>query len=93
MSLLLKDPDALLDYAVDWGAEYLAGDALAASSWTVSPDEPGGVSIAGQGFDLLIATAQVAGGEAGKVYRLSNKVITVSGRQDSRSVVLRVEKR
>lgn len=93
MSLLLKDPDALLDYVVDWGADYLAGDALASSSWSVSPDEPSGVAIARSSFDLLVSTVQVSGGEAGKVYRLSNRVLTASGRQDCRSIVLRVEKR
>jgi len=31
MSFLLKDPDAVLDYSVDWGAEYLLGDIIAES--------------------------------------------------------------
>ena len=26
MTLLLKDPGAVLDYAIDWGADYLAED-------------------------------------------------------------------
>lgn len=93
MSFLLKDPEALLDYAVDWGAQYLAGDALADSSWSVSPDEPGGATIAGSHFDLLISTVQVAGGIAGRIYRITNHVTTASGREDSRSIMLRVEKR
>ncbi len=93
MSFLLKDPEAVLDYAVDWGADYLAGDALAASSWSVSPDEPDGAAIAGSSFDLLVATVQVAGGEPGKIYRVTNHVTTASGREDSRSIMLRVEKR
>lgn len=93
MSFLLKDPEALLDYAVDWGADYLTGDALATSSWTVTPDEPGGASVAGSQFDLLLASAQVAGGIAGHIYRLTNHVTTASGREDSRSIMLRVEKR
>ena len=93
MSFLLKDPEAVLDYAVDWGAEYLTGDALATSNWSVSPDEPDGASIAGHAFDLLIATVQVAGGVPGKIYRVTNHVTTVGGRQDSRSIMLRVEKR
>lgn len=93
MSLLLKDPGALLDYAVDWGADYLAGDALAASSWSVSPEEPAGIAMVSQQFDLLVSTVQVSGGEPGKLYHLSNTVTTTSGRQDCRSVVLRVEKR
>jgi len=42
MTLVLKDPEASLDYAVDWGLEYLDADALAASSSSVEPDEPGG---------------------------------------------------
>jgi hypothetical protein len=93
MSFLLKDPEAVLDYAVDWGADYLSGDALADSAWSVSPDEPGGASIAGSNFDLLISTVQVAGGEPGKIYQITNHVTTASGREDSRSIALRVEKR
>ena len=93
MSFLLKDPEAVLDYAVDWGAEYLSGDALQTSSWSVSPVEDNGATIAGSGFDLLIATVQVAGGIPGKIYRVTNQVTTASGREDSRSIMLRVEKR
>jgi hypothetical protein len=93
MAFLLKDPAASLDYVVDWGAEYLDGDAIAASSWSVSPDEPGGASIAGSSFDLLVSTVQVAGGLPGKIYQITNHVTTASGREDSRSITLRVEKR
>lgn len=93
MTFLLKDPEASLDYAIDWGADYLAGDALAASSWGVSPEEPGGAVIAGSQFDLLTATVQVSGGIDGKIYRVTNRVTTASGRADSRSIILRVEKR
>ena len=93
MTLLLKDPEAALDYSVDWGADYLSGDALAESDWTVDPAEPGGVSIVSSRFDLLTATAQVEGGIAGRLYRLTNHVVTVEGREDGRSIMLRVEKR
>jgi hypothetical protein len=93
MTLLLKDPNAVLDYSIDWGAEYLLGDVLADSVWSVIPDEPGGVSIAGSGFDATSSTVKAAGGAPGKVYRLVNQVVTDSGRTDSRSIVLRVETR
>ena len=93
MTFLLKDPEAVLDYAIDWGAEYLAGDLLAQSEWSVSPDETGGVTIAGSDFDATRSTVKAAGGTAGKVYRLVNEVVLDSGRIDSRSIVLRVEKR
>ena len=93
MTFLLKDPAAVLDYAMDWGAEYLSGDVLADSAWSVSPVEPGGAAIVGSQFDLLVATVQVAGGIAGRIYRVTNQVTTISGREDRRSIMLRVEKR
>jgi hypothetical protein len=93
MTLLLKDPEALLDYSVDWGADYLAGDVLTESGWTVSPAEAGGVTIAGSRFDLLMSTVTVGGGAPGRLYRLTNHVVTAEGREDSRSIMLRVEKR
>lgn len=93
MTLLLKDPDAVLDYAIDWGTEYLAGDLLAQSAWSVVPDETGGVSIAGSDFDATVSTVKAAGGVPGRIYRLMNQVVTHSGRIDDRSIVLRVEKR
>ena len=93
MTCLLKHPDATLDYAVDWGADYLSGETLATSGWTVEPVEAGGVALASSAFDLLVATATVSGGKASKIYRLTNHVTTTDGRDDSRSIMLRVEKR
>ncbi|MEO6579714.1 MAG: hypothetical protein ABIN83_01000 [Sphingomicrobium sp.] len=93
MTFLLKHPDATLDYAVDWGADYLSGETLSSSDWSASPDEPGGVTLASSAFDSLVATATVSGGKAGSIYRLTNHVTTSDGRDDSRSIMLRVEKR
>ena len=93
MSYLLKDPDAVLDYLVDWGAEYLGSDELLTSDWSVSPEEDGGVLIAGSEFDGRTATVKASGGVPGRIYRLVNEVVLGSGRIDSRSVTLRVEKR
>ena len=93
MTFLLKDPDAVLDYLIDWGAEYLGDDLLAGSDWTVAPDEAGGVTIAGSDFDATTSTVKAGGGLPGRIYRLINEVVTASGRVDSRSIVLRVEKR
>jgi hypothetical protein len=94
MTLLLKDPAAVLDYAIDWGADYLGDeDTLAESSWSVVPDEQDGVSIVGSDFADRVSTVNVGGGIPGRIYRLFNRVVTQSARVDERSVVLRVEKR
>lgn len=93
MTLLLKDPEAALDYAVDWGAEYLTGDTLGGSHWQVTPVETGGLSVVASRFDDTVASVTAAGGVAGHLYQLTNHVMLSSGLTDSRSIVLRVEKR
>jgi hypothetical protein len=94
MTLLLTDPQAVLDYSIDWGAEYLGeGDLIADSAWWVSPDEPDGVVVVGGDFDASSATVKAAGGIAGRLYTLVNQVTLESGRIDERSIVLRVEQR
>lgn len=93
MSLLLKDPFALLDYAVDWGELYLDNDLLAASSWSVKPVEAAGLAVVSDGFEPTVATVKVSGGAPGKVYELTNHAIFASGREDRRSIQVRVETR
>lgn len=93
MTLVLKDPASSLDYMVDWGSDYLSDDILTDSSWSIVPVEAGGVTIDGSRFDAASATAVVSGGRAGKVYRLLNHVATSLGREDSRSILIRVEVR
>lgn len=93
MSFLLKDPDAVLDYLVDWGAEYLGTDVLTNSEWLVEPVEPGGVTVIPGEFDGRSALVKAAGGVPGHIYRLINRVTLISGRVDSRSITVRVEKR
>jgi len=93
MTLLLKDPEAALDYAVDWGLEYLTSDTLIQSDWHVTPVEAGGVSVVASSFDTAVATVTASGGIAGHMYQLTNHVVLSSGLTDSRSIVLRVENR
>jgi hypothetical protein len=94
MTLVLKDPASVLDYAIDWGAQYLdPTDLLAESSWSVVPAEQDGVSVVSSDITDRIATVNVQGGVPGRIYRLLNRVVTQSGRIDERSVVLRVEQR
>ena len=93
MTLVLKAPDATLDYAVDWGAEYLQDDELAQSAWDVEPVEAGGVTVVDHRSDLLVATVKAGGGVPGHLYRLTNRIVLASGLTDRRSIMLRVEKR
>ena len=66
---------------------------MVASDWTVVPEEDDGIVVAASAHDLLQATATLAGGIAGHVYRITNRVTMSDGQIDERSVTMRVEER
>lgn len=86
---ILKDPEALLDYIFDWTA-YLAAisDTLTAINFTVTSG-----TIAASGFVGALATAWVSGGVAGTTITLTCHITTAGGRQDDRSVFLKIRER
>lgn len=94
MPYRLIDPDETLDYTCDW-TDFLedAGsptDAIQTSDWSVTPTGP---TLSGARLDGNLASVFVAGAALGRVYRLSNKVVTLQGRTAERSVTLRCENR
>lgn len=93
MSVFVKDPAARIDYAVDWLAAAGDGEAIADSLWSVSPDEPGGLTVADHAFDIVRTAVTLEGGIAGRVYRIANRVTMTGGGIDERSLVVRVEER
>jgi hypothetical protein len=93
MTMMVKDPGTRIDFEIDWAAAYPDGQAIVASVWTVVPGEEGGLSIAGSAHDLTQATVTLAGGVAGHVYRVTNRVTMSDGQIDERSVAVRVEER
>ncbi|SMQ77156.1 hypothetical protein SAMN06295984_2567 [Sphingopyxis terrae subsp. ummariensis] len=93
MTMIVKDPGTRVDFAFEWGAAYPEGQALVASEWLAMPDEPGGVTIAAQTHELEQAAVTLAGGIAGHVYRVTNRVTLSDGQIDERSMTVRVEER
>ncbi len=92
MSYYLKDPHSRVDYAIDW-LGYLDGQTVAASQWTVTPTEVGGIAVDEASFDLARTAARLSGGIAGHVYSVSNGVTLSDGSREERSICLRVEQR
>ena len=91
MSVLIKDPDATLDYGVDWSSYLAAGESLSQSAWSVAP--AGELVLTGEASGATSASVLVAGGTRGRVYRLTNRVTTSAGRTDDRSITIRVEEK
>jgi hypothetical protein len=91
--MFLKDPQAVLEYRVDWVAALGSGAEISASSWSVQPDEAGGVSVVSAGLEGPITTARLGGGMPGHVYVVGNRVLLADGTSDERSLTIRVEDR
>jgi hypothetical protein len=91
MTLMTKDPGARIDAGVDWGAFYLDGQTIVASSWSIEPVEAAGVAVLAASFDLLRTAATLSGGVEGASYRATNRVTLSDGQIDERSFQIRVE--
>ena len=83
-----KDPDAILDYTVDW-SRWLDTDTILASQWTV----PTGLTQVSSSNTSTSATAWLSGGTAGQAYTVANRITTADGRTDERSIVINVRDR
>ena len=59
MAMVVKDPDARIDYEFDWAAAYPDGQAVMASSWTVAPDGGDGIEVAAAAHDLTRTTMSI----------------------------------
>ena len=83
-----KDPNAVLDYSIDW-AKWLAGDEIATSDWTV----PAGLTKVSDTKTTTKTTAWLSGGAAAQSYTVTNRITTTGGRTEDRSFTLKVEER
>lgn len=93
MAIFVKDPAAVIDYAVDWSAGYLVGQDVAQSLWAVAPAEAGGVIVEAATQTAGKTVATLSGGIVGHVYRITNTVRFSDSRSDERTLVVRVEER
>ena len=83
-----KDPDAVLDYAIDW-SRWLGSDTIQTSTWTV----PSGLTEVSSEHTSTTVTIWLSGGTAGQTYTVTNRIVTAGGRTDERSIYIRVEQR
>jgi len=90
MKAFVKDPDATLDYSIDWGP-WLQNDIIQTSTWIVDS----GISIvpASESFDDTVTTVFLTGGSANEKYNVTNRIETQGSRTDERSFLVRVRDR
>jgi hypothetical protein len=83
-----KDPDARLDYMVDW-TSWLGEDTIANSEWVV----PDGITYEADTFTSTTATVWLSGGSLGSSYDVVNRITTVAGRIDDRTITIKIRQK
>lgn len=92
-NIFAKDPDAVLDYHLDWSGWLPAGDAVSNSSWFVTDSNlsndltaNSALKIDRQTLSNNISTVWLSGGMANTTYYLVNRITTVEGRTNDRHI-------
>lgn len=89
MALYTKDPNAVLDYKVNWATWLQASETIASSNFTV----PAGITKDSQSNTTTTATVWLSGGTVGTEYAVVNRITTNQGRTDDRTITIRVQER
>jgi hypothetical protein len=84
-----KDPDAVLDYTLNWTDWLVSGDTITAA--TSTPDS--GITVDSTSFTTTATTTWLSGGTAGTTYSVVVHVTTDDGREDDRTITIAVQDR
>lgn len=85
-----KDPDALLDYTLDWSTDgWLGSDTIASVTWVI----PAGITKTTDTNTTTTATAWLSGGTVDTDYTVTCRITTAGGRIDDRSLLIQVRNR
>ena len=86
-----KDPEAVLDYTIDWTDWLIDSDTIIASTWTV----PVGITKNSDAIseNESLTTIWLSNGIVGTNYSLVNHITTSEGRQDDRTIIIRIREK
>jgi hypothetical protein len=79
-----KDPDAILDYTLNWSTEWLEGDTISTATWSAST----GITVVSSTITGGLTTVWLSGGTAGRQYEVQCRITTAGGRKDDRTLLI-----
>ena len=88
-----KDPDAELDYGLDWSPWLVEGATIATSEWIVPAGLTEGTGDKASSFTDTTTTVWLSGGEDGQDYKVVNRITDTDGRTDDRRITIKVRQR
>lgn len=86
----IKDPDALLDYVVDWSEWLPEGDTISSSAWEV---DDAALVVDSSSNDSTTATVRLSGGTLHQRYRVTNRITTVTGLINDQTLVITIKQK
>lgn len=89
MASYIKDPDALLDYKLNWSLWLEGLDTISNSNWIV----PTGLTLEANVFNDTTTTAWLSGGDLNTTYKVVNRINTAAGRVEDRTITIRIRNR
>lgn len=89
MSTFTKDPDARLDFAVDWGPFLAAGETITTPVWLApTPVTVPPLVLTDAGLDGNKHVAWITGGLANRAYRVTSRITTSDTRINDQSFTI-----
>jgi hypothetical protein len=88
--LFYKDPDAELDYSVDWSTWLASGESVSTYAVAVNSSL---ITISTYSITSAVVTAWLTGGNVGQTYTVSVKITTSLSRVDERSFKIKIKQR
>jgi len=81
MKTFYKDPDAILDYQIDWSDWLASSETISTSTWTVAS----GITEDSDAKTDTTTKIWLSGGTANTKYKITNRIVTNQSRTDDRS--------
>lgn len=86
----IQDPDALLDYVIDWSEWLPSGDTIDTSTWFVDDDA---LEIESTSKTDTTATVRVSGGTLNRRYKVTNRITTTAGLINDQTITIRIREK
>lgn len=86
---VIKDPDAYLDYTIDWSDWLVSGDTISSSVWAIAGRD-GALTTDANSNTTTTASIWLDGGTDTYKYFVTNSITTAAGREDDRTIQVTV---
>jgi hypothetical protein len=81
-----KDPSGKKEYSLDW-SDWLGSDTISTSTWTV----PSGITKVTDSKTTTTTTVWLSGGSTGYNYLCTNHIVTIAGREEDQSIIVKIQ--